>query len=258
MSSNDSIAKGTLLTSSGEPILTADQERILVEVDELKGNTYGQGWARIKIDDPETEQNERGWVVVNGSGERVIANSGSPLVVSPEGYTIATESTGGGEGGNNAGDQTGEGGSGLPESTGTVGKERQYAIEEWDDDPANKQGPYFNNTSPNYPDATLTIGDVTLKGVYDVTQSGAGRKSQYLKETQVGGGDQPQSPASKYGIDPNASEDQNTEDGEESNNSEDASSGGGKQTPPSTVKAKAYVGPGTYEDLAAMRSRTRK
>ena len=145
------------------------------------------------------------------------------------------------------GQQDGDQQSGEGRSTGTVGTSQSYAIEaSVFPDPA--EYPEYNYESG------MQIGEVTVPGIYDVTQSGAGRKSQYLKETQVGSTDTQQTPT-YGGIDQSEQQAQNGDGSTGGGGGQsDDSSGGGTKTPPLTLDIKAYVGSETYTALADLRT----
>ena len=140
--------RGTLLIA-GEPVLNNDGARIIISHDELTETTYlpDQQRARILADKPDTEVNERGWVV-NAAGDRMRyapasqpsddpqsgdSVQGSLIKLVPGQYTVATgenadeaqrdsEQPANNNGDTPSGDPDGDGrGTGGPPQTGPGG-----------------------------------------------------------------------------------------------------------------------------------------
>lgn len=228
---------GTLLDpDTQEPILTAGNERILIAEDEYAGESY--------LDANEGATIGEDLYVYSVDGERIDLKNNSENRLNQNGYTVVAE-----EGEveipdsvTDDNDDSEDSGPDIGESTGTVGESHQYGIEDYvpwapTAEQQFEQGDGFSGFDVESVPDTMTIGDVTIPGVYEAEQHGEGKKSQYLNETQAGGGD-----------DTNSSYQTNDGGTVDSSDSSD-SSGGGEQVPPLTIEAQAYVGGATYEQL---------
>lgn len=224
---------GTLLDAqSDDPILDTDGNRILIAEDQLAGETYPvEGGATILADDPDTDVNEAGWIVDTDGNRIEFGDEGSGSRLAEGSYTVVTqEAIDEGEfedadPDDDSADGEGEG-TDIPESTGTVGTPNQYGLLD-----SLEQGEDYFGSDPQ-----VTVAGTTIPGVIEVTQRGEGRRSQYLRETQVSGS----SNTEKYDID----EDADAGEGGQS---------GGDETPPLALDIRAYVASSTYEALESLR-----